>query len=84
MGNSMAKSLVQEARSFIRSNPRSNPPGDDMDTRFNEFIVWLKERGLKMSDWSEGDWFQAAREFGFDEDDLGSLMEQVAAWGVDD
>lgn len=80
----MKKSLVSEAKAFLRSNPRSNPPGDDMETRFNEFIVSLKERGLKVSTWSEGDWFRAAREFGFDEDDLGSLMEEVAAWGVDD
>jgi len=76
--------LTTEAKAFLRTHPRSNPPGDDMETRFNEFIVSLRERNLKVSKWSEGQWFKAAREFGFDEGDLGSVMEQVASWGVDD
>lgn len=76
--------LTTQAKAFLRSNPRQNPAGVDDETMFNEFIVSLRERNMKVSDWSEGQWFQAAREFGFDEDDLGSLMEQVAAWGVDD
>ena len=80
----MAKTLASEAKAFLKSQPRSNPVGDDMEIRFNEFIVSLKERNLKMSGWSEGQWFKAAREFGFPEDEIGSLMEEVAAWGVDD
>ena len=79
----MKVNLVQDAKAFVRGHPRRNPPQDEQ-TRFNEYIVTLKERGLRTSDWPEGVWFQAAREFGFEEEELGSLMEQVAAWGVDD
>jgi len=76
--------LASRAKAFLRNQRRDNPVGDDQDALFNEFIVSLKEQGEKTNEWSEGEWFQAAREFGFDEMELGALMETVAAWGVDE
>lgn len=80
----MNQTLASRAKNFLNTKRRANPPGEDQDELFNEFIVSLKEKGAKTSDWTEGQWFQAAREFGYDEMELGSLMEMVAAWGVDD
>jgi hypothetical protein len=78
-------SLESMAADFLKRTPRQNPPDEDQDEAlFNQFIVSLRSKGIDVSDWTEGDWFKAARKFGFDEEDLGSLMEQVAAWGVDD
>jgi hypothetical protein len=76
--------LKAQAKQFLSSKRRMNPPGDDREISFNEFMIHLKSQGKKMNSWSEGQWFQAAREFGFEEQDLADLMEQVASWGVDD
>lgn len=76
--------LASRAKAFLRTQRRENPVGDDQDALFNEFIVSLKERGEKTNEWSEGQWYQAAREFGYPEMEIGSVLEMVAAWGVDE
>lgn len=81
-GNRM--NLAKQAKAFLDTKTRVNPAGVDTDAMFNEFIVSLKEAGQKTSEWTEGEWFEAARQFGYEEMDLGTMMEVVASWGVDE
>jgi len=77
-------SLMRHVDAFLKSNPRRNPPGDDVETRFDKFILEMKSQGHPTDKWGESEWYEAAIKFGFDEDDATMALEQVAAWGVDD
>lgn len=77
-------SLLHMADAYIKRNPAMNPPGDDTETRFDQFILEMKSSGQATNKWGESEWYQAALRFGFDEDDASMALEQVASWGVDD
>jgi hypothetical protein len=77
--------LTAKADNFLARTPRQNPPNDlDSEVLFDRFLVSLKSNGENMSSWGEGEWYKAARKFGIDEEDIPTMMEHVAAWGVDD
>jgi len=81
----MKKSLEQQAAEFARSRPRQNPPdADEVDELVQSFIIEKKTEGEELSSWTEEEWREALTKLGVPDDFLGSFMEDVAAWGVDD
>jgi len=83
----MAKSskLMSRLEEFLSRNPRSNPPEEvDYELLLDLFIREVKMSGEATKNWNEDDWIRVARRIGFEEIDISSAIEQVAAWGIDD
>lgn len=77
--------LADQALDFVRRNPRRNPPDEDeIDERVQGFCIEKKRQGENLSEWTEEDWREALGALGVHDEELGTYLEVVASWGVDD
>jgi hypothetical protein len=77
--------LAKQALNFVRRNPRRNPPDEDeIDERVQGFCIEKKRQGENLSEWSEEEWREALVTLGVPDEELGTCLEEVASWGVDD
>jgi len=83
MSTEMQSGLDELVSVFKAQHMRENP-GDDTEMTLNAFLYEIQKSGNDLSSWSEDEWWEALRRFGFDEEDIPDALENVAGWGVVD